>query len=492
VFDSRLGGLARGSSGVRRAPRAFALIGAQWSGPRGARVELRVQYADDRFSRWFDASPRHGGAAEPIYTGVARRYELRTSAPLTDVIVHFVAPQTNALAAVAAAALPRFAAGPGQPPIVPRAAWATPECAPRVPPSFGEIALAFVHHTQGINAYAPTDSAGIVQGICLFHRNVNGWHDIGYNFLVDRYGQIFEGRLGGIDEPVAGAQAGGFNFASTGVSMIGSFISEVPPPQAMQALERLLAWKLALHGVPSQGRTSVRVSQAGASWTAFAPGELVSLQRISGHRDGDQTDCPGDALYGQLPALRPRVEALAGPTHELTLAVSARGRASGQLRERGGAPLPNEPIELQRRHQNGAVTIASTVTGPDGSWGVDVQLKESVALRALHRRRPAVVSRAVEVAVAPVITLALAGPPTPRLIALSGTVEPAKRAVTVNLYALRGTRRKLVSRTRAPVHGRSFVAAVRVPRPGAYLLVAHTPADVRNARGSSRPLVVSV
>jgi hypothetical protein len=236
----------------------------------------------------------------------------------------------------------------------------------------------------------------------------------------------------------------------------------------------------------------VRVSPAGSSSTAFAPGELVSLQRISGHRDGDQTDCPGDALYGQLPALRPRVEALARPTLELTLAVSARGRASGHLRERGGAPLPNEPIEVQRRGENGAVTIAGTVTGPGGSWGVDLLLKESAVLRALHRTAPALVSRAVEVAVAPVITLALAGPPARRRIALSGTVEPAKRAVTVNLYALRGTRAKLISRTRAAVHGRSFGAAVLVPSPGAYLLSAHTPADARNARGASRLLVVTV
>jgi hypothetical protein len=494
VFATRLGWLAAGASGIRLAPRSFALIGVQWRGSPGASVRLRVHRTDGRVSSWFDAAPRHGGVAEPIWTRDAQRYELWTSRPLADVQVHFVAPERTEAVAEAAIALPRLHAGPGQPPIVPRSAWATPACTPRVPPRFGEVALAFVHHTAGVNGYGPGESAGIVQAICLFHLNVNGWHDIGYNFLVDRYGQIFEGRQGGIDEPVAGAQAGGFNYVSTGASLIGDFMTELPPPNALRALEELLAWKLALHGVPALGRVTVQVSAAGSSFTAFQPGQAVSLRRIAGHRDGDQTDCPGDRLYAELPSLRQRVAELAGPTVQLTLAVTVpAGKtatpatapvAAGVLRKPGGA-LPGAPIEIQQRRTTGVVTIARTVTAQDGSWSVAAPLRENATLRALHRPAPAVISRAVGVEVAPAITLTLGSGQGGRVL-VNGTVTPAKPEVTIDLYSLKNsTKANLIARTRVRAVGGSFATSIPVPLAGSYFVTANTRADARNAAGHS-------
>ena len=123
--------------------------------------------------------------------------------------------------------------------------------------------MAFVHHTVNANDYSPEDSAGIVLGIAKYHRDHNGWNDIGYNFLVDRYGQIFEGRGGGIDQPVIGAQAEGWNRLSTGVANLGTF-SDVPQtPEAIDAIARLLGWKMTLHGIPCEG-TVVLTSGGGA------------------------------------------------------------------------------------------------------------------------------------------------------------------------------------------------------------------------------------
>ena len=125
--------------------------------------------------------------------------------------------------------------------------------------------------------------------------------------MIDAFGRIWEGRAGGIDMAVLGAQAGGYNAHSMGVAMLGDFMNVVPSRAAINAVEHLLAWKLSLHGVPAIGRATVVVDPADAFYTPFAPGAHVSLPRIAGHRDGDTTDCPGNALYRRLRSIRPRV-----------------------------------------------------------------------------------------------------------------------------------------------------------------------------------------
>ena len=140
-------------------------------------------------------------------------------------------------------------AGPGQPPIIARRAWAQGMAHPRVAPGYGAVRMAFVHHTENPNGYAPGEVPAMLRAIFVFHRYVNGWNDIGYNFVIDLYGRIFEARAGGIDEPVVGAHAGGYNLVSTGVAVLGSFTSRRISPAAQRALERLLAWKLSLHGI---------------------------------------------------------------------------------------------------------------------------------------------------------------------------------------------------------------------------------------------------
>ena len=108
------------------------------------------------------------------------------------------------------------------------------------------IHLAFVHHTAGSNSYTRAQSAAIVRGIELYHVKGNGWNDIGYNFLVDKYGQMFEGRYGGMTRPVVGAHSMGFNSGSFGVAVIGDYGSTSITPAARAALVSLLAWRLDL------------------------------------------------------------------------------------------------------------------------------------------------------------------------------------------------------------------------------------------------------
>ena len=162
----------------------------------------------------------HAGApgAEPVWAGGADALQLRLERVPRDLRARFVNATGSATAparALTAARRAAHARSPcsrarprtrrrrlrriGAPQIVPREAWGAEQCGqPRADPTYGTVQAAFVHHTVNANDYGPQDSAAIVLAICRYHRNANGWRDIGYNFLVDRFGQVFEGRAGGV------------------------------------------------------------------------------------------------------------------------------------------------------------------------------------------------------------------------------------------------------------------------------------------------------
>ncbi len=192
------------------------------------------------------------------------------------------------------------------PNIISRAAWGADESLRSIngpcPGYTGDLKVGFVHHTVSTNDYAPSDSAGMVRGIYAYHINGNGWCDLGYNFLADKYGQVFEGRYGGVDRPVKGAHTLGFNDNSFSVSAIGDYRTAATPAPMLDAMGKVLGWKLSLYRVDPMG-TSVLTS-AGGSGAKWPAGTQVTFNNISGHRDAYATECPGSALYSQLPTLR--------------------------------------------------------------------------------------------------------------------------------------------------------------------------------------------
>jgi N-acetylmuramoyl-L-alanine amidase len=290
-------------------------------------------------------------------------------------------------------------AGPGQPPIVARRAWARGAAHPKVAPAYGTVKLAFVHHTENPDDYSAAEVPAMLRSIYAFHRYERGWNDIGYNFVIDRFGRIFEARAGGIDEPVIGAQAGGYNAYSTGIAILGTYGSQRISPAASAALEHLLAWKLTLHGAPLEGHVTVRVTPGGAAYSRYPAKTPVSLPRVAGHRDADSTDCPGDALYGELQALRRAAMSLAGAPAQASLQVrSAEAAGGGQvlvgsLQLLDGTPVAGASVEIQLRTvaRKGEVvaerTVAQAVTGSDGRWSLPIELARGrageTALRAL-------------------------------------------------------------------------------------------------------------
>ena len=161
-----------------------------------------------------------------------------------------------------------------------------------------------VHHTATGNSYSRSDVPGLIRGMYRYHTQSLGWFDIGYNFLVDRFGRAWVGRSGGPRRLVRGAHTLGFNEDSVGIAMIGTLTSQRPWRPAVTALTRLAAWKLDRHGRDAIGR--VRVTSTGSD--KYRDGERVRLPVIDGHRDTNDTACPGERLYDRLPAIRKRTQ----------------------------------------------------------------------------------------------------------------------------------------------------------------------------------------
>jgi uncharacterized protein with LGFP repeats len=210
---------------------------------------------------------------------------------------------------------PATGAVPGQPAMIMRSQWGarpfgTGPVACSAPETTSKITFAVVHHTAGSNSYTPQQSAAIVRGIQSYHMDANGYCDIAYNFLVDKYGQIFEGRDGGITNAVIGGHAGGFNAWSTGVAVLGDFSSVKPSNEAWQGLVNLLRWRLSVGFVDPAAGTWHIVGNSPCNCQNWPPGTYVWLANaIVTHRDVDQTGCPGNAFYSELGTLRSQVQA---------------------------------------------------------------------------------------------------------------------------------------------------------------------------------------
>ncbi|RAG87416.1 N-acetylmuramoyl-L-alanine amidase [Streptacidiphilus pinicola] len=191
-----------------------------------------------------------------------------------------------------------------QPAIVRRADWDTvAPTRPLPPPRYADVVKAvFVHHTDSGNDYGLADVPSIIWSIHDDQTGRRGWDDIGYNFLVDRFGTVYEGRHGGVDRPVIGAHCSGFNQRTAGIAAIGTFTDGASPTPAMlRSIAALAAWKLSLHGVAAQASTTLTCSDSDSRYQA---GSRAGFAVVSGHTDADCTYCPGSTLYAALPGIR--------------------------------------------------------------------------------------------------------------------------------------------------------------------------------------------
>ncbi|HWB23793.1 MAG TPA: N-acetylmuramoyl-L-alanine amidase [Gaiellaceae bacterium] len=313
-------------------PMRFNMIGIHWQG--SGQVEYRTESVHGTWSSWIvadaDTGPDEGSSEQRSawhdgnldWVGASQQVRFKTEGQVSRVRAYYLNSRITKQPA-------RTLAVAGLPAIVPRASWQADEAITHGKTQYAPaLKLAIVHHTAGSNNYTEAEAPAIVRGIEVYHVQGNGWNDIGYNFLVDRFGTVYEGRAGGIDKNVIGAQAEGFNTGSVGVALIGNFARATPPPAMQNALVNLLAWRLDVAHIDPLS-TLIDKSRGNYKYKLGTP---VKLRAISGHRDTGPSDCPGNAAYALLPTIAQRVSMTGLPKLYSPL---VSGKLGGDVRFQG-------------------------------------------------------------------------------------------------------------------------------------------------------------
>ena len=426
-----------------RTTKPFTLVGAAWHTgtlPKSATIQLRTRQAG-HWSSWSPLSLPDGGpddgsqdaraaaahhvtATDPLWVGPSDGVQARvvnaTGAPTAmprDLHVVLVNGGSSGADANPGPARPFGAAmaeaAQAQPTIYTRAQWGADEsirtrACPKGPDYSSTIKMGFIHHTDGPNGYTAAQVPSIIRSIYAYHVESNGWCDVGYNFLVDRFGRIWEGRYGGITKAVIGAHTGGFNTDSFGVSMIGTYSSVSPSAALLSGVENVFAWKLGMYYRDPMAKTTLVA--ASFSGSRYAKGTTVTFNTISGHRDADKTTCPGQRGLREA-AVDPHGSE--GPHRRgLRRSVGVPGQRAHAVRSelchpcRAAVPADvdrhghrcedrRDREDIDRRRDDAAVSTAWDGTGldnvpaPPGTYRITLTGSDAVGLdqRALHRHR---------------------------------------------------------------------------------------------------------
>jgi hypothetical protein len=297
---------------------SYGMIAVTWrhgTAPVGTEVRVRLR-VDGAWTPWRslpvdpDEGPAPGEEAAdvrdgtaPLWVGEGTGVAVRVASPdgtgpddvRVDTIDPGAGPAGSAVSRSAGAQIDKPVRFPAMPDMYTRREWGADESLGDQcwKPIYGRSAkVIFVHHTVNSNDYSRSDGKAIVRSILAYHTQSRGWCDIGYNYLIDRYGQIYVGRAGGARLPVRGAHAGDYNTNSVGVSLIGNFQKARPTKRMKNALVRFIGWRLGTSYAPAHGKVRLHGKK---------------FNRISGHRDAAATACPGRYVYRWLPRLRDRV-----------------------------------------------------------------------------------------------------------------------------------------------------------------------------------------
>ncbi|MET9268798.1 peptidoglycan recognition protein [Kribbella sp. NPDC003557] len=320
---------------VRAETEPYGMVGITWpAGTRDVTAKVRVEQ-DGKWTDWqtLHVEDDHGpdpsapegierGGTEPLWVGTATGVQASAvtgAGTVPGAKVVLIQPGVLSSDSEDDAGGVEAAAGKApypMPLMVSRKRWGADERlrayngASCVRPKYTTTVLAaFVHHTADRNDYTRTQVPAMVRAMYAYHVKSRGWCDLGYNFLVDRFGRVFEGRYGGAQLPVLGAHTASYNANSFGVAVIGNFEQTAPPAAMLESTARVIAWKL---------DANYRSPLA----TVVLDGNR--LHTVSGHRDTKATACPGTQLYQQLGRLKQRVNTLMGGSFSTPIYAFAR------------------------------------------------------------------------------------------------------------------------------------------------------------------------
>jgi len=393
TFSPALRGLAAASApsfaaGPQQDTKQFRAVGLSWKhDPKLTTLAAQVRVrTNGTWSGWQEVDSTDEGTdggtdaghlaardgTDPLWVDHADGIQVQvlrvTGDSPSDLRVDLIDPGTssadNSLAAAHSAAT--ALADSSEPTIITRAQWGADEsirlnACSGGPESAGPIKVAFVHHTVTTNSYNPGDVPAIIRSIYAYHVQGEGWCDIGYNFLVDKFGRVFEGRYGGVENSILGAHTGGFNTDSFGVSMIGTYDTVTPPKAMTDALSQLIAWKFSMSYLNPEGQETL--TAASFSGNRYPTGTNVTFNTISGHRDADLTACPGNAGYAVLPFVRQAVFAqMQAGLVDPTVATDPRSVAAN-----GSVHITSGMLQAGSWQLGVADSSGSTVTTMSGS-----------------------------------------------------------------------------------------------------------------------------
>jgi hypothetical protein len=311
-----------------RLPRRATHVAVYWRGQRGARVWVALSRDGRSFGRFQRVSLDELGARRAngttygnlIVAPGARAVRVTADRRLSRLTVLDLSDRGRPAPRAPSA---RSATAVSQPTVIPRSGWGADESLrfdstgkEIWPPAFYPVQKLIVHHTDTQNN--DPDPAATIRSIYYYHAVTQGWGDIGYNFLIDESGRIYEGRHSqnswdpalypagptGADangNGVTGAHAQGFNSGTVGIALLGTLTNQDATPAARNALEQLLAWEASTHGIDPQGSSL---------YTNPVSGTQATFPNIAGHRDVNATECPGGTFYATLPTIRADVAAL--------------------------------------------------------------------------------------------------------------------------------------------------------------------------------------